>query len=498
MAISITRYVDITSGVGGVSQVARREFIARFFSTNPLIPTGSYIELDTLDDVGVYFGTTSDEYKRAAFYFGFLSKNITRPRKISFARWVDVAVGARIFGASAETDLTLYQAITAGEFTITLGGTPGAVTGVNLSAVGSLADVASTIQAAVNLLGAPFDLATVSFNASAGRFEFDSGNTGNETIAVQDDTDNILELMGWTQATAILSDGSDAETVTDTLIASADASNNFGSFEFIPALTEAQHVEAATWNQALNILFMYMVRTSATDAASLSAALIDIGGTLITLHDESLEEYPQVLPMAVLAATNYDARASVQNYMYQQASGLSALVKTNTNANVYDPLRVNYYGETQTAGNKISFYQRGIMCGGSTFPISANVYANEIWFKDFQTTQMLNLLLSKGRVSANDEGRGEILVSLQEGIEAALLNGTISVGKELDSVQKVFIAEQTGDPLAYIQIQNAGYWIDVQFESEVVGGVTEYKAVYTILYAKDDVVRSVEGRHILI
>lgn len=498
MAISITRYVDIVSGVGGGAAVPRRELIARFITSSQLVPTGSIVEMDTIDDVGDYFGTTSQEYKRAAFYFGFLSKNITKPRKVSYARWADIDVGAQIYGSAPTTTLSAYTAILAGGFTLTLAGVDGVVAGVDLSLAASLADVAGIIQADIRLLGGSFALVTVTFNATANRFEFDSGNTGNETISVTDGVDGLLALMGWTQAGAIFSDGSDLQLPADAVSLTTGVSNNFGSFEFIDVLDESEYVAVATWNQAQNILFMFSVPVNASNAAALSAALIDIGGTFLTLHDPLLDEYPQVLPMAVLAATNYDARSSVQNYMYQQASGLTPLVKNNPDANLYDALRVNYYGQTQTAGTTISFYQRGVLCGGATFPTDMNTYANEMWMKDFVTSLMLGLLLSQARVSANTTGRGQLLTIITEATDLGLLNGTISVGKQLNVNQRIFIADQTGDPLAYLKIQGSGFWVDIQFQEVVVSGKTEYKAVYKLLYSKDDVVRKIEGSHVLI
>lgn len=91
MAISFKKYIDITSGVGGGAGVRDRDLITRIFSSNSLIPANSFLELDSADDVANYFGSNSEEYKRATFYFGWVSKNISRPKKISFARFVEKA-----------------------------------------------------------------------------------------------------------------------------------------------------------------------------------------------------------------------------------------------------------------------------------------------------------------------------------------------------------------------------------------------------------------------
>ena len=72
MAIAFTKYVDIVSGVGGAEQVSLRELIGRLFTINPLVPTESLIEFTDLESVGIYFGTASEEFKRALFYFSFV------------------------------------------------------------------------------------------------------------------------------------------------------------------------------------------------------------------------------------------------------------------------------------------------------------------------------------------------------------------------------------------------------------------------------------------
>jgi hypothetical protein len=187
------------------------------------------------------------------------------------------------------------------------------------------------------------------------------------------------------------------------------------------------------------------------------------------------------------------------NYMFKQAGGLTPSVTTGTLADTLDPLRVNYYGRTQTAGQFLDFYQRGLLCGGAAAAVDMNVYANEQWLKDKIGSDMLALLLSSGRVPANETGRGQILATVQDGIDAALFNGTISVGKPLTTAGKVFITTQTGDPLAWHQVQNIGYWVDAQIVSYVgPGDTTEWKAVYTLIYSKDDAIRFVDGTHALV
>lgn len=495
MAISITKYVTITSGVGGGAAVRQRDLIGRLFTTNPRVPIDSLVELESADDAAAYFGSSSEEYARAQFYFGWVSKNITAPEKLQFARWAETAREPRIYGAAAAT-LAALRAITTGSLTITAGTAPAVVTGLDFSGDASMAAVASTLQAALRATATDqLTSATVTYDAVAGAFNL-VGTTA-ETAPISVDTGATAIALGW-GSTAVFSPGVDAASITDCLVASAEASNNFGSFLFLPEFTVTQHQEAADWNAVRNVEFMYCVRASEADYVALGAALIATAGTAIT-YAPTAGEYDEMVPMVIMAATDYDRRNSVQNYMYQQFPGLTAKVNTNALSDALDAIRVNYYGVTQTAGQLLAFYQRGTMGGGATAPVDQNTYANEMWLKDAARARLMTLFLTLSRVSANETGRGQVIAILQDAIDRALFNGVISVDKPLSEVQKLYITQVTGDDLAWHQVQGAGYWLSAAVASEVTGdGRTEYKITYTLIYAKDDAVRKVEGTHTLI
>jgi hypothetical protein len=243
---------------------------------------------------------------------------------------------------------------------------------------------------------------------------------------------------------------------------------------------------------------MYCARAS--DLADAMQAYTDngaLGGVGVTLDSPVADEYPELLPAAILAATDY-SRRSTQNYMYQQAA-LTPSVTTASESDALDLSRCNYYGQTQTGGQRINFYQRGVLMGGATDATDMNVYANEIWLKDAAGARIMSLLLALPKVSANRQGRAQLRAVLQDVIDAALINGVISVGKPLNVIQKLDIIELSNDPLAWVQVQNSGYWVTVDLQSYVTqDSRTEWKAVYTLIYSKDDTVRKVEGSHILI
>lgn len=499
MAISIKRYVDITSAVGAGVNVGERQLIGRFFDDNALIPTNSHVEFTAASDVSAYFGSNSVEYARAAFYFGWVSKNDTAPKKMSFARWNSAASAPQIFGAKGAQSLASWQGIAAGSFSLTLGATTHVLTGLNFGAVASLADVAAVVQTALHAqAGTMWTSAVVTYDATRASFDLTGGQTGAAAIAVAAGSggSDIAGQLGWLAATAILSAGENQQSITTVLSTSAAADNNFGSFAFLATLTQDQIVEAATWNDTQNNMFMYSVPVTTITAVAVAAAVANLSGVTLTLAPLSTQ-YPEQAPMMILAATDYTARNSVQNYMFQTFS-LSASVVTDADATTYDALRVNYYGQTQTAGQLLQFYQRGYMMGLSSDALDQNTYGNEMWLKDAAGAAIMTLLLALSKVSANIGGRAQLFTIMQGVISQALFNGTISVGKTLSDTQKLFISQTTGDSLAWKQVQNIGYWLDIVFKDVVVNGNTEKQAVYTLIYSKDDVIRKVQGSDILI
>lgn len=505
MSISFKKYVNIISGVGGGGGVRQRDLIGRIFTINPLVSPDSIMEFTDAASVGLMFGTTSPEYLRAVKYFGYISPTISTAKTLSFARYAPAAIAPAVYSNDSVKVLATLKTIVAGLLTLTINGVATPITAISFAAATTLADVATALQAKLVAAGGVLIGAVVTYDVTTRRFliQLAGGNIGtiDTTIAGTGVTD-VGTLMGlYTALGGIDITGIAAQQPVDALIRSINISNNFGSFVFRSgaAVTQDQSVALASYNATLNLQFMYCVATPPLTAATLSAALTGNAGTALTLVSAVSDTLDEMMPMIILAATDYNKRNSVQSYMFRQFDSSVAQVSDDATSTTYDNLRVNYYGQTATAGQKISFYQRGVLMGGATAPVDMNTYANEMWLKDYAGSQIMGLLLA-GRVPANISGTAMIRNVLRPVIDAGLFNGAISVGKTLTAAQKVFIESQTGDPLAWVAVQNIGYVLLVDIEPPIVtvDGRTEYKATYTLIYSKDDAIRAVDGTHSLI
>jgi len=509
MPINIDYYIGITSGVGGVAQIPQRQLIPLFFSDDPLIPSGSYVNFPNLNNSAAnvlsYFGSADKKYERALFAFGWVSKSITQIPSISYARWNSVACAPVIYGdpANTTTVVATWNAITSGSFTLTMGTETYTLTGLNFASDTTLALVASTLQTAIQAVsagGALWTSATVTYDATHSRFIVTGGATGTAPISVTPAVSNDCSVnFGFDSASTIFGPGAPIQTITQAIQNLVSVNNNFGSFAFDATLNTAQITEAANVNNGYNNLFLYSIPCTAATASAIQTAVSGIGGCTTTLTtDGDATQFEEMDPMLVMAATNYNALNGTQNYMFQQFPGQVPAVTTDAGAATYDAIGVNYYANTQDNGAIVNLYQRGVMNGGSTSPAAQNTYANECWLKSFLQAALMNLLLALNKISANLRGQSQVLAILQSGIQLALTNGTISVGRTLTPVEILYITNNTGDNTAWQQVQNIGYWVTTNVVTTVVGGKTQYIINYTLIYAADDAVNKITGSDIQI
>lgn len=507
MSISIKKYVDITSGVGAGASVKERELILRILTNNAAIPAGTVAEFTTLNDVGTMFGTDSEEYKRAAKYFGFVSKIITKAKKISFASYSSGSgvIPPSIVGGTALTTIATWKLITDGAVTIRVGNTSYAVGALDFSAAVALADVATAIQTKLQATTSPANAFTVTYDSVGQKFNANFvGLTPPSTVEIIPSTSgtDIADNLGWTTAKGMLtSPGSVATTVLDYVIEADEISDNYGSFEFMGTALDLTTVESiAAWNTAQNVKYQYLVPVTLANYTAWFEALKSYSGTALTIVNDTNTDFDEQIPGIILGATDYNLRNASQNYMFQQVPGYTPKVDSNTMANTIDSTtRVNYYGRTKNAGQNIEFYQNGYLCGVSTAPLQMNVYANEQWFKAAATAQLMSTLLNLPIIPATDEGRAIVLGSMQDVIDRALYNGTIKAEKDLTVDQRAYVMQITGDPLAWHQIQSIGYWLDAVVQQEAQqNGTILYIIDYTLLYSKADAVNKITGRDILV
>lgn len=524
--IRFSKYIDIISAIAGAAQIASRQFGLRIYTPNPLVPVGGDLVTASPADAQSYFGDASEEALRAVKYFNYISPTLDSPQQLSFARWQREATPFMIFGgANTVSPLATLTTIVAGVLTLVIDGTAVEIQAITFAAAASFNAVAADLQTLLNANANPsLATATVGYDAVNARFVItgSAAETAAGTISVTPTgagiTDVGMNLGLYASQGAIYAGSSPIIAPAATFSADDAGNNNFGSFVFIASdggelPTMADSVAIATANDALNVSHQYYVNVNETNWQAYATALGSIGGCGATFELSTLTEYAEMMPAIVLGATQFTEANGVPGYMFTQFSNQTASVTDDEgsvtfNGTIYDALSdaldaagVNYYGATQVDGQVVSFFQRGVLFGGADDPQDMNVYANEQWLKDFAATSFMNLQLALKRIPANTTGRGLMLNTINKTIiPAALNNGTISVGKQLTTLQQQAITSLTTNANSWQNVQNKGYVYDVQIVSQAGPrpGSTQYVATYYIIYSKDDLVRAITGKHALI
>lgn len=505
MPIPSTRYVEITSAVVGASSVATQSLAGRRFTSNVLAPIDRVLTLLN-GEAQDWFGATSDEAAFSSQYFSYVSPApASRANNLQFAAYAPTGRAPTLIGGRNTTSLATLQAITDGSLSIQLGDTVAELSGITMAAVTSFADVANAIQAAIRAAYAdPIDPqlsnVTVSYDALSSSFTIIGGTITTAAAvvlpsAVGTDLGTTLNLDG---IGSVQSPGAIAQTPLEAFISAEKITDSFGSATFSDEdVTLEDAISLATYVAAQNVKYQIYFSVTRANYEAWSAALLNIASTGLILNAKA-GEYKETVPMAIVASINFNRRNSAVNFMFR-VSALTGDVTDPQESLTLDAARINYYGVTASFGQRIEFFQRGLLMGGATAPVDMNAHANEQWLKSAASSAFLNLLLSISQIPANNDGRGLVLAQLSAVITQAKFNGVISVGKELNAAQRIAVTELTGDELAWTEVQNNGYWADVRMV-EVVGssGVAEYVAQYTLAYSKNDVVRKIEGSHNLV
>lgn len=500
--ISQSKYVAITSGVGGSAAVSGRQFALRLFTSAAQMPSGTSLEFTSAKDVGSYFGFESKEYKIAQLYFSYVSAYQTSPAMISF--WANAYSGRNpfIWAKSSPVALSTLKEVSAGSFSLSMGGLSANITGLDLSTASSYTDIATVLQTAIRAAQTDNELwnqAVVAYSTVTQSFYIMGGEVDGAISALSENSIGtyIGAMLGLDASNSpIVSQGVAAQTYSEMLSQSLNTSNNYGTFAFVGDLSDEAIIEIAQWTNVQNHNGgMYIQRVSTSNANAIQASVADYDGVAIVVDAYSNDTYAWLVPAVVAASTNYNRVNGTQNYMYKTLSGVSASVTTDAEYEDLVSKKLNFYGSTQQAGTPVSFFQPGMLQGSVD---DMGVFMNELWLKDAITVEFLNYLLAVAKWPANASGKAIGDGLIQGVLNTAKLNGTILQAKDLTSTQKAFITSITDDENAWRDVYAEGYKLYSQVVSVTANGAEHYEYQYTLIYSKGDSIRKVDGTHTLI
>ena len=425
---------------------------------NSTFKADTAVAFSSASEVGEYFGTSSNEYKFASTYFGGFDNSQVKPATLYFYRLNGEAISAWVRGEAlnVKTALNAIKAISAGDLTINIDGTDRTVTGLDFSAVDSFSGAADVINAALN--GA----AVVSFSSQFNAFTITSATTG-ELSSVGVPTGSAASVLGFNAETAVISDGQDANTVTQSMENLTDKFTNFVTFTTLDEPTDEEALELAQWattNYTAGVLYLYVCWDTSkanfdsnnTEVISEQLQTENIGATCVCFGVTMA-----AFVMGVTASIAWDQANSTITYAFKHLSGFGADINSTKEANALDKHKVLYMGNFATRNDNFILSYNGAMLGEWDW---LDAYINAVWLCNALQVQLMAMIEAANRIPYNENGYAKIRSNCKDIIERAINNGVIDLGVNISNAQKAELTTLLGADYSD-EIRNNGYFLQI-------------------------------------
>ena len=426
---------------------------------NATIPSNTPLAFSSIDEVGEYFGTTSDEYKFAEVYFGGFDNSQVKPATLYFYRLNSTASSAWIRGAELDvrTALNTITAISSGSITFEIDGVAKQYTSLDLSVCTSFSDVADVLNTA-------FDgEATIAFNSQFNAYILTNATSGATSVLTVPKGD-IATALGFDTETAVISDGQDANTVTDSMNNLTAKFQNFVTFTTLKEPSDSDALLLAQWATSranTGVLYLYVCWDSDvgnldpnnTSIISEQLQAENVGATCMAYPDFKMASFI----MGVTASIAWDQANSTITYAFKHLSGVGATVENTSQANALDGHKVNYMGNFATRNDNFILSYNGSMLGEWDW---IDTYINAVWLCNALQVQLMAMFETANRIPYTEAGYSLIRANCKDIIERALNNGVIDVGVNMSNAQKAELTRLLGADYSQ-EIYTNGYFLQI-------------------------------------
>lgn len=463
MAIPASELVNIQPRVlGGTG--TDLVFNGAFITNNVLAPVDTLLTFRSADAVADYFGYESKEYSMATVYFNGFDNSTLKPSTAFFYRHTAEATAPYLRGAKSENEADLLSALKAvgsGTLTITLG-TEQTIQNINFGEAVSLSECAQILQTAIQGVSggdAAFTSATVTYSSVAKAFTITAGTTG-EQVAISYATGDVAEQMLLTEeAFAILSQGANAATYTETLDNLSNQTMNFVTYTTIEGVSDTDDAKAlAQWsNSQFNAgnQFLYVWHTDdvgLTKGVGTNDALTAITGNVGCCA--AFKDSKAAFIMGIAGSINWDAANSTLTFAYKSQSGLEFDVNDKPSADNLIANKVNFYGNYATRNDNFIFLQNGCMLDDNWKWI--DTFLNSCWLNNALQVQILSGMQLTLRAPYGEVGYAMVNSWVSDVADRAKNNGVIDTGVNLSNTQITQLTREAGRDIS-TDLYNNGY-----------------------------------------
>lgn len=423
--LPVKRLIAVSISLAALAAQGANLNTALFLGATPVIDTNERMRAyGSISEVGEDYSTTDPEYRAALLYF----QQTPQPSSVYIGRWAKSATSGLLRGAvlsAAQQDMTLWKAVTAGSFKVTIDATVKTLSALDFSGATTLNGVAAIIQTA--LAGA-----TCVWNGS--QFVITSPTSGaNSKVSYATATGSgtdISAMLGLTTGLASVPvDGIVAEAPDACVNIFLDRfANKFLGLMFADTgLTDAQHLAVADLIEA-DQAHLYAVSTQAPAVLD-STSTTDIASAMkAKAYKFSMSQFSSTTPFAGasllgrMLTVNFNGNNTTISLMWKQEPGIVPEYLSSTQANTLQSKYCNVFAEYD---NDTAIIQYGRTPSG--IPIDS-VY-NSIWFKNRLQTDLYNALYqSPTKIPQTDAGNAVLAAVMESAGAAAVNNGYLAPG----------------------------------------------------------------------
>lgn len=418
------------------------------------IPRSSrYKTYNSTDEVAADWATSTEAYKAAATYFS----QSPRPTTVMISTRYEASQSAILRGGSVVGTVDEFKAVTAGAFDIVIDGVTKNVTGVDLSGISTLEQVAPILTTALG------DDGVCSFDGT--RFTIETATVGSSakiSYLIPTASSELIDLlrMGGAEQNATIASGIDGETITASLQSIADkAGNQFYGFQFTKEVRDKVQVNgedavlaAADWaeSQSNPRVFFNTTNDLDTDDSSITS---DIASQLaaknlkrtITTYSSYPSQYPSSSVAGRAFTVNFNQPNATITLMFKQLPTITVEELSSSQAAALQGKKCNFFAKVGAS----SIYQTGVMANGQFFD---EVHGTD-WLVDAIQVDAYNVLYSNGtKIPYTNAGVQRLIAAVRKVLNQAVLNGLGAAGY----VGEEFLAE--GFKITYTPVEdnNAG------------------------------------------
>lgn len=431
---SASRWVNISILLASVAGAGTGPSIPLLVGSSTRLPVSSPLRVySSLSGVASDFQTTDPEYIAAQVFFAQTpcAATLWIGRKFASATAAQLACGAL---TATQQTISRFTAIgSTGSCYITLDGVQRTLSGINLSAVASMDNVATAITAVLNAAVAG---AACTWSASTSQFLITGATTGGTaTISVLSPTgsgNDISALIAGTAATgAQIFNGVAADTnMTATLTRLAAYKKGWTGVTLTADATNTDLTNAAAYCQAYKILFFYTLQDANAlltgNTSNLGYTFQQAGYSMAHGVYSGQNAYAVLAVMSREFSVDFNGQNTTITMWGKTLTGVAPDSLNDTQLAALEAINVNYYTTvTESSGAVVSMYAQGTQADGTYLDTQHGL----IWLNQASQTAVFEAMRGQTtKLPKTDKGVDVLVKALEGVLNQAVRNGLAAPG----------------------------------------------------------------------